>query len=404
MALGSDLQLPAAVLHAVAGFPQTLLPVRQAALGLGDDAGVVVRQAGPVGVEVGCVGGTGGPEALDAERQRVVLAHRGQGGGGPVAVQLGVDGADARHPPGVVGVEAGPPGLGRLHLAHPVLAHPPVGAGRVRPAPGPGQGVLGVAALGTGGAAQAAQRTEGAREDEVVLTPNQVVAYNLARARLYRGWTHEQAGEALEPYLGTRWSVANFSAIERSVDGGRIRQFTADELFALSRGFGLPVGFFLTPPGDDPRSVRIATPDAKKQGVDSMELLDAGRSTGSGRIAFAVHIDNARPRHGRLDRLDGTGHRLGELAGLPIELSGLDPTRDAERGVVAARPEQRILGVVAHDVGAFDGEREAEQGHERPLPAGTWWGQFRTRWRSRLAWLPGFLGVDQIDTLQAPSP
>lgn len=71
-------------------------------------------------------------------------------------------------------------------------------------------------------------------------------------------------------------SVANFSAIERSVDGGRIRQFTADELFALSRGFGLPIGFFLTPPSDDPRWVRIATPDSKKQGgVDSMELLDA---------------------------------------------------------------------------------------------------------------------------------
>ena len=114
------------------------------------------------------------------------------------------------------------------------------------------------------------------REGEVILTPNQVVAYNLARARLFRGWTQEQAGEALAPYLGTRWSVANFSAIERSVDGGRIRQFTADELFALSRGFGLPIGFFLTPPGDDPRWVRIATPDSKKQGgVDSMDLLDA---------------------------------------------------------------------------------------------------------------------------------
>jgi hypothetical protein len=103
-----------------------------------------------------------------------------------------------------------------------------------------------------------------------------VVAYNLARARLYRSWTQEQAAVALAPYLGTTWSVANFSAIERSVDGGRIRQFTADELFALSRGFGLPIGFFLTPPGDDPRQVRIATPDSKKQGgVDSMELLDA---------------------------------------------------------------------------------------------------------------------------------
>lgn len=114
------------------------------------------------------------------------------------------------------------------------------------------------------------------REGDIVLTPNQVVAYNLARARLYRGWTQEQAGEALEPYLGTRWSVANFSAIERSVDGGRVRQFTADELFALSRCFGLPIGFFLTPPGDDPRRVRIATPDAKRHdGVNSMDLLDA---------------------------------------------------------------------------------------------------------------------------------
>ncbi|HKN40378.1 MAG TPA: helix-turn-helix transcriptional regulator, partial [Acidimicrobiia bacterium] len=83
------------------------------------------------------------------------------------------------------------------------------------------------------------------------LTPNQVVAYNLPRARLVRGWTQEQAAEALAPYLGTKWSVANFSAIERSVDGGRVRQFTADELFALSRAFRLPIGFFLTPPGDD---------------------------------------------------------------------------------------------------------------------------------------------------------
>ena len=108
------------------------------------------------------------------------------------------------------------------------------------------------------------------------MTPNQIVAYNVAKARTIRGWTQEQAAEALVPYLGTKWSVANFSAIERSVDGGRIRQFTADDLLALSRGFDLPIGFFLTPPGDDPRSVRIATPDTKKQGgADAMVLLDA---------------------------------------------------------------------------------------------------------------------------------
>jgi len=107
------------------------------------------------------------------------------------------------------------------------------------------------------------------------LTPNQVVAYNLARARLFRGWTQEQAAEALAPYLGTRWSVANFSVIERSVDGGRIRQFTADDLFAFSRAFRVPIGFFLTPPVDDPRTYGIDTPDAGRDGLDPMELLDA---------------------------------------------------------------------------------------------------------------------------------
>ncbi len=35
-------------------------------------------------------------------------------------------------------------------------------------------------------------------------SPNQVVAHNLTRARLLRGWTQDQAAEALAPYLGTR--------------------------------------------------------------------------------------------------------------------------------------------------------------------------------------------------------
>jgi hypothetical protein len=85
----------------------------------------------------------------------------------------------------------------------------------------------------------------------------------------------EQAAEALAPYLGTRWSVANFSAIERSVDGGRIRQFTADDLVALSRGFNLPIGFFLTPPPIGHDQARITTPDTKGRGADPMVMMDA---------------------------------------------------------------------------------------------------------------------------------
>ncbi|MDP9070501.1 MAG: hypothetical protein M3N68_04315 [Actinomycetota bacterium] len=119
------------------------------------------------------------------------------------------------------------------------------------------------------------RRSRESQDETLSLTPNQVVAYNLPRARRVRGWTQEQAAEALAPYLGTRWSVANFSAIERSVDGGRIRQFNADDLVALSRGFDLPIGFFLTPPASGAEGVRITTPDTKGRGADPVVMMDA---------------------------------------------------------------------------------------------------------------------------------
>lgn len=87
------------------------------------------------------------------------------------------------------------------------------------------------------------------------ITPNQVVALNLRRARVLRGWTQMQAAERLEPFLGQRWSKATFSAAERSFDHPeRIRQFTADEMTAFSAAFELPVPFFFLPP-DEPNDV-----------------------------------------------------------------------------------------------------------------------------------------------------
>jgi len=81
------------------------------------------------------------------------------------------------------------------------------------------------------------------------LTPNQIVAFNLRRARQLHNWTQAEAAEHLEPYLGQRWSKATFSVAERSPDhADRIRQFTADDLIAFAATFELPVSFFLTPP------------------------------------------------------------------------------------------------------------------------------------------------------------
>src|SRR5947209_4346873 len=105
-------------------------------------------------------------------------------------------------------------------------------------------------------------------------SPNQVVALNVARARAMRGWTQEEAAAALAPYLGAHWSTASFSAVERSIRGTRVKQFTADELVALSRGFGLPIGWFFVPP-PPAEDAGLHTPDGKLRGIDFRILLDA---------------------------------------------------------------------------------------------------------------------------------
>jgi hypothetical protein len=107
------------------------------------------------------------------------------------------------------------------------------------------------------------------------MTPNQIVAYNVAKARALRGWTQEQAAEALAPYLGAKLSGPSFSGLERSAwTVNRIKQFSADDLLALSRGFDLPIGFFFTPPppGFD---AGLHAPDAGIKGLDPIVLLDA---------------------------------------------------------------------------------------------------------------------------------
>jgi hypothetical protein len=107
------------------------------------------------------------------------------------------------------------------------------------------------------------------------LTPNQIVAHNVAKARALRGWTQEEAANELAPYLGARLSGPSFSALERSAGSlKRIKQFSADDLFALSRAFDLPIGYFFTPPvpADD---LGLSAPDAPMNGLDPVALLDA---------------------------------------------------------------------------------------------------------------------------------
>jgi transcriptional regulator with XRE-family HTH domain len=111
-----------------------------------------------------------------------------------------------------------------------------------------------------------------------------MVAYNLARARQLRGWTQEEAARELAKHQeGAEWSKVSWSSAERSVDGKRIRQFTADDLLAFSLAFGLPITWWLLPPGSDEPEVRVvgrldmggATMPVALSSTDILEILFA---------------------------------------------------------------------------------------------------------------------------------
>ena len=80
------------------------------------------------------------------------------------------------------------------------------------------------------------------------LSPNQIVAQNLTRARELRGWSQSETTSRLRERAGVHWSTANLSAAERSVTGQRRREFDADDLLAFARTFELPITWFLLPP------------------------------------------------------------------------------------------------------------------------------------------------------------
>lgn len=128
--------------------------------------------------------------------------------------------------------------------------------------------------------------------DVVAITPNQIVAFNLSEARALRGWTQEQAAGELERYVGSRWSKATFSAAERSVDGRRVRQFTADEIVAFSRCFRVPIGFFFMPPRPSQveQPVVLSTPERHGYGIRLAELLDVIFGTPGEREALSVRL------------------------------------------------------------------------------------------------------------------
>ena len=126
------------------------------------------------------------------------------------------------------------------------------------------------------------------------LSPNQVVAYNLARARELKGWTQDQTAEALEPYLGVLWSKASLSQAERSVAGRVVRNFSADEIVAFARAFELPVTWFFMPPpawAGPGVPTRLDVPDAPAMGETVALLVDLVFGDKAQQAMLAVRLD-----------------------------------------------------------------------------------------------------------------
>jgi transcriptional regulator with XRE-family HTH domain len=91
------------------------------------------------------------------------------------------------------------------------------------------------------------RRRKGQEAAPTLRSINSLVAANVTHARTLRGMTQEQLGKRLEAVTGRRWSKATVSALERSADGVKVRQFDADDLVAIAHVLDVQLLFLFQP-------------------------------------------------------------------------------------------------------------------------------------------------------------
>jgi hypothetical protein len=95
--------------------------------------------------------------------------------------------------------------------------------------------------------------------------------------------TQEQAAQSLGAQTGRPWSKASYSAAERASHGGRVKEWSANELVALAITFNLPVSYFFLPPEADAEDVPWAD--------RSVYTTTDPRAANAGRIHHGVGRD-----------------------------------------------------------------------------------------------------------------
>jgi transcriptional regulator with XRE-family HTH domain len=169
------------------------------------------------------------------------------------------------------------------------------------------------------------QRRKGQEAPPTLLSINSLVASNVTAARALRGMTQQQLGKRLEAVTGRRWSKATVSALERSADGVKVRQFDADDLVAIAHVLDVQLLFLFQPHSPEfhpseryaPHPVsEQAAPTADDWTAEDLErvLIGAGDATapvGSGDAA-EVLADRMSELLGTLDA-EATGRLVTDV-------------------------------------------------------------------------------------------
>lgn len=164
------------------------------------------------------------------------------------------------------------------------------------------------------------------------LTPNQLVSYNLLRARRARGWTQQELGERIARYTGRAWSNASISAAERAWQGGRPRKFDADEIAAFCHVFDVPFGYFLLPP-EDVNMLEIST--AEDEQFAFIPRIPV--------IEYLKYILGVDPTAEFLDRAQESVSRHASLDFIPAKMEWIPDITPAAASAYGPGPKKRSI-------------------------------------------------------------
>lgn len=191
-------------------------------------------------------------------------------------------------------------------------------------------------------AAQIADQLADAKEAHALpsLTADGVVSYNLLQARTLRGWTQQQAADRISECLGKPWSIPVYAAAERAHRSARVKEFSADELLALSRAFRLPITWWLVPPGPDSK-IKPRSADEELSADDVLALLFPaegdlqqaleGRTamlfsqlaSRAGREQTSAYLDYVKRRNAALQSMLFSAFKSADIESAPEQLEDL---------------------------------------------------------------------------------